>query len=411
MKKFVGIILVASLIITGCTKFEENKTEKNTDNAAETSNSKVTESSKSTSSEKSLVALEEKQKEIKENTEAEKVSLAFENNKPIEEKQGDYSVRVNGYQYLKLENFSSDFRIPFGDQTKEGGVLLLSVTYKNSSKEKVYMGPGFSMSVVGYPSSISDKKGLLTESVSSMIYEQKYVLEAESDISGYLALAIAPEAVEKITKEGQAVLELPGLYKSDNLKLEDAVLKPVKKQISLTKDNKEQPENRKGDFYQDKTTAEFMGKKTMIINNTSQKSDSFDNINVSLEGYQIVSFEPNEDLKSRFSNFESGVVLATFKLKVANNGDDAVNVDSTSGTLTIGKTVKMMNENMLEVRDEEIENVGKGQSGTKYIVFALDKESYEKLYKDQEFQFGVSIKNTDFKQIISTRDISFNFSN
>ena len=149
-----------------------------------------------------------------------------------------------------------------------------------------------------------------------------------------------------------------------------------------------------------------MGTKTMIDEKKLEKVENFENVTITAEGSQITSFEPNEEQASRFSKFESGVILITVKLNIRNDGDTPLNVDSTSATLKIGDSVKMMSENMLQTKNGADE-VGKGEEATKCLVFALDKESYEKLYKDQDLLLDVNLYDTNFKRITKIGNILF----
>lgn len=248
MKKMVGISLVtiALIVMTGCNKKSEVRTdESNTKttmsslvknkNTKETKNSAEREKTDTTT-----IDWKEQQQLLKTNSEAGNVTTVFENNTPIKNSNDQVSVTVNGYQYVKIEDFSKDFRIPFGDQTNAGGVLLVSTTYKNSSDKSMYVGPGFSMSVVGYASSIGRNKNLLGEDLVSELVQKKNEIKPTEVVSGYVALAIKPEAVEKIKEAGTAELELPGLYdKADSYRKTDALVEPKKETIALSNEGEQ----------------------------------------------------------------------------------------------------------------------------------------------------------------------------
>ncbi|MGM0113379.1 DUF4352 domain-containing protein [Enterococcus sp. DIV0187] len=349
------------------------------------------------------------QKKIKETTEAEKMATLFENNEPIVHGNDQVSFTINAYQYIKLENVSRNFRTIFGDQMKEGGVLLVSTTYKNTSDKSVYTGPSFSMGVVGYDSAISRNESLLGEDLVSDLLDRENEIKPNEELSGYVALAIKPAAMEKISESGIAEFEFPGIYsKPDSFSKSDALVEPKKETIALSDEgNGSKTDSSK--FYEDKVTKENMGTKTMLLEKELSKAETFEDVTVTAEGYQITSFEPNEEEASRFSKFDSGVVLVTVKLTMKNDGAEALNVDSTSATLKIGDKVKMMSENMLQLKDGAAD-VGKGNSATKYIVFALDKESYETLYKDQPYELDVNLYNTNFERITKLSDVLFELS-
>lgn len=346
------------------------------------------------------------QKVLKEQTKAEKLTKLFEKDDVITNGDNNVNFTINGYQYLKIENFSRDFAVSYGDQNKEGGVLLVSATFKNNSDTKVYVGPGFSMSVVGYDSAIGRDEDLLENDLVGELLDKKNELKPNEELSGYVALGVKPAAMEKITESGTAEFELPGFYsKPDSFSKADTIVEPKKESIALTNEG-ESSNTEASQFYEDKITTENMGTKTMIDEKKLEKVENFENVAITAEGSQITSFEPNEEQASRFSKFESGVILITVKLNIRNDGDTPLNVDSTSATLKIGDSVKMMSENMLQTKNGADE-VGKGEEATKCLVFALDKESYEKLYKDQDLLLDVNLYDTNFKRITKIGNILF----
>lgn len=163
------------------------------------------------------------------------------------------------------------------------------------------------------------------------------------------------------------------------------------------------------EFFEDKAK-DIMGTKTLILEKELGKVEKFEDAKVTIEGYQIFSIKPNEYQEARFSKFDSGVILITVKLNVENKGEESLNVDSTSATLIIGNKVKIMSENMLEV-DSGANNACRGRNATKYLVFVLDKEPYDKLYKDQSYLLNVNLYNTEFERITTNEELSFELSN
>lgn len=410
-KMVLPLVAIALLGISGCeenssktdeTKSSISSTKQQED--VETSSSKIEEQKTDDKADLNTV-----QKVLEEQTKAEKVMTLFEKDDFITNGDDSVNFTINGYQYLKIENFSRDFSVAFGDQNREGGVLLVSATYKNNSDKSVYAGPGFSMNVVGYDSAIGRDEDLLENDLVGELLKNKNEIKPKDELSGYVALGIKPEAMEKITESGTAEFELPGFYsKSDSFSKADTIVEPKKESITLSdKGDKSNIESSK--FYEDKLTKDNMGTKTMIHEKNLGQSETFENATVTAEGYQITSFEPNEDQASRFSKFDSGTVLVTVKLNIKNDGEESLNVDSTSATLTIDNKVKMLSENMLQVKSGA-EDIGKGNSATKFLVFTLDKESYDQLYKDQEFILDVNLYNTEFKRITKTGDLLFKLS-
>ncbi|MGM0126354.1 hypothetical protein IGI37_003783 [Enterococcus sp. AZ194] len=419
MKKIIltSLAAVALLGLSACGKEEGKKTESSETKisaSSSTAESTVESTAKSTESSdseapntsESVGDWADAQEKLKEVTEAKKMSTLFEHNETITNKNDQVGLTINGYQYIKVEDVSRNLRTPFGDQVKEGGILLISATYENKSDKSVYAGPGFYMSVTGFSSSIGRNDSLLDGDLVSELVSVKNEIKPNESFSGYVALPIKPEAMEKIAATGMGELELSGIYsKPDSFSKADAVVEPRKETIALSGSG-ENSKKEAGAFYEDKITAENMGTKTMLDEKEVNKTEKFEEVSVTVDGYQVASFEPNEDQASRFSNFDSGVVVLTAKITVKNEGNEALNVDSTSATLTVGGSTKTMSENMLQV-NSGAEKVEKGQEATKYVVFTMDKESYDKLYKDQDYVLDVNIYNTEFSRITKLGDLLF----
>jgi hypothetical protein len=419
MKKMVlmSLAVVSLLGISGCGK-EEGKNTKNSETKVATSSTTKEEKSESSTSVKTSSSTEESNSDnwseaqalLQENTEAEQMTTIFENKDAIINGDDQVNVTINGYQYIELGNISREFRIPFGDQVKEGAVLLVSATYENKSEQSVYTGPGFSMTVTGFDSSIGRVKKLLGDDLVSDLTSVENEIKSGEKVTGYVGLAIQPEAMEKIKEYGTAMFELPGIYsKADSFSKADALVESKEVTIGLSSEG-EDSKQEASKFYEDKATLDNMGTKTMLVEKQMDKTEKFEDISVTVAGYQVVSFDPNEDQVARFSNFETGVVLLTVKVIINNGNQEVLNIDRTSATLTIGNSIKTTSENMLEV-DSGLDHVEKGQEGEKYIVFTMDKESYEKLYKDQDFLLDVSLYDTDFKRLTTLGDLSFELSN
>lgn len=410
-KIVLPLMAIALLGISGCEdkKESDSKTDVTKSSISSTKQQEDAETSSSEIEEQKTddkTDLDTIQKVLKEQTKAEKLTKLFEKDDVITNGDNNVNFTINGYQYLKIENFSRDFAVSYGDQNKEGGVLLVSATFKNNSDTSVYAGPGFSMSVVGYDSAIGRDEDLLENDLVGELLDKKNELKPNEELSGYVALGVKPAAMEKNTESGTAEFELPGFYsKPDSFSKADTIVEPKKESIALTNEG-ESSNTEASQFYEDKITTENMGTKTMIDEKKLEKVENFENVAITAEGSQITSFEPNEEQASRFSKFESGVILITVKLNIRNDGDTPLNVDSTSATLKIGDSVKMMSENMLQTKNGADE-VGKGEEATKCLVFALDKESYEKLYKDQDLLLDVNLYDTNFKRITKIGNILF----
>ncbi|MGX7014602.1 DUF4352 domain-containing protein [Vagococcus silagei] len=347
---------------------------------------------------------------LKSTTEAKDLKVVYEKNEAIKNENQGVSVTLNGYENVEIKNFSNDLNIPFGNQNETGNVVLFSTTIKNDTKEPVYVGPGFTMYVTGYSPAISRKPGLLDKDLVDELVSVKNELPAGKEISGYVAAAIKPEAMAKINEHKTAKLELPGIFKKqDSFKKEDALLEFKEVEIPLVGEG-EDTLAKASEFYKDKATADNWGTKKMISEKKVGEEKSFSDIKVKFDGYQVTEFEPNEDQKPRFKKLDKGIILMTTSVTIKNDSKEAISFNTTSATLTVGDSVKMMNEKYLEV-DGANEKLEPGKTDTKYLVFVMDKESYDKLYKDQEYNLDVSLYDQKFARMTNIDDLSFKFKN
>lgn len=415
MKKKMGIVFISAtvLMLAACVneKKEITATTEKTEISTETSK---TETSTIFSTKEATAGNNDWSKineSLKKETEAKKVEVLYENNEPIQNEKDGASVTINGYEYLSIENFSRNLRIPFGDQVEKGGVLLVSATVKNKTANSVYAGSSYSMMVTGYSSSIGNSKEIIDEDneLISDLVSRKYEVKPGEELSGYIAFSVKPEAMDKIAEHKEGEFEIPGMYsKADSFSKDDAVLEAIKVRLPLSKDGADSL-SEDSLFYPDKVTVDNMGKKTMLVDKQIGESKDFSGIKTTFDGYQVTEFVPNEDEASRFTDFDTGVVLLTAKLTVKNEGKETINLNQTGATLTTSK-VKMLNELFLET-DSDKEELSPGEEGNKYIVFIMDKESYEKLYSDKEFVLDVNLSDQKMARMTSIGDVSFTFKN
>lgn len=212
----------------------------------------------------------------------------------------------------------------------------------------------------------------------------------------------------KLAETKNANLELSGIDPTkDSIKTEDKLLKYQKETIPIAADG-EATMSGEGEFYPDKATMENMGTKKMIETKELQETKDFEGIQVTVEGVQIVEFEPNQTNGRKFDNYTTGMVLVTAKIKLKNEGKETLNLMGTSGKIAFGDKYRSLNQLQLEPGDSN-EKLEPGQEGIKYIVFVIDKEGYDKLYKDQSRSLEVTLQNEEFSTITKYGDMVFEF--
>src|SRR5690625_860071 len=129
-----------------------------------------------------------------------------------------------------------------------------------------------------------------------------------------------------------------------------------------------------------------MGNKTMV----KEKEDigetkELGNSKVTLEGYQFTEFEPNENEAPRFEDFDEGIIILTIKLLIENGEDEAIDLSSQSAKLTLNNG-KQYTLHELFLTPHSGDLIEQGEEGEAYVVFVLDKEQYDKIWKDKPFE-------------------------
>jgi len=367
-------------------------------------------SEKETSATHSILSWQTLESDLKEKTETTSLELLYENDKPMTYAENDVEVQVNGYRYYKIQNFTRNLRIPFGDQNAEGGVIVLAVTLKNDTDKAVYYGNGFSFSITGSRSSLMRTKNMLTEDMEGDLLQNDSELAANEELSGFIPFAVEPSEMEKLDENNEAILEVPGLFtKKGSFTSSDALFLGTKETVPFDAKGEAKSEAA-SHLYEDKATAENMGTKRLLVEKEVNESKTFEGVKVTLDGYQLAEFEPNEEQAARFRRYDTGIVLLTAKVTIQNKGKETLQFNDTSGSLKIGNKGSIISQSTLEVRADPSE-LPIGETKTKFVVVPIDKESYEKLYKDQEFVLNIHIHDESHSRMNEAGDLAFTFRN
>lgn len=377
----------------------KKETEK-TDDASQpsTDEKKVTEKNK-TKEEKTEDMFSSLRSEVKDTMSAEKVKTIFTDTEAKAIKREDTIVSINGFELDEVTDFHSDFEIPFKANTDKGGVVLAEFTVENTGKEPVYFTPSIILTFTGATKSYSSTKSLLSDEskdFSSMVTSEKFKINAGEKVTGNAAYAIDLAGLEKIEKEGLITAEVPAAFsKEDSFKREDMIGEDELVNLAMNEKGKDKNTS-ESKLYKDKVTLENWGEKTLVQENTAlNKKEKIGKTEVTLEGYQFTEFKPNEDKASRFSSFENGVVLLTAKFKLDNQGDYDISLTSSSSTLLVNNgSQKTLSEGML-VKSPALGKLEQGKSGEWVQVFVLDKEQYDKIWKDKSFVLETRFRDYD----------------
>lgn len=120
---------------------------------------------------------------------------------------------------------------------------------------------------------------------------------------------------------------------------------------------------------------------------------------MTLKEYQFTDFEPNEVEEPRFKNFEEGVVLLTAAFDVNNTGDKVVGFTGTSSTLKVNnKSQSVLSEGML-MSYGTTDLVKKGEKKELIQVYVMNKEEFDKIWKDKEFGLELQLRDDASKDL------------
>ena len=166
-------------------------------------------------------------------------------------------------------------------------------------------------------------------------------------------------------------------------------------------------------FYQDKVTFENMGEKKMLkeksgINDSKQLGD----VNVVLDGYQIVEFKPNAEEAPRFTNFKNGMALLTVKFKLDNKGTSEIGLSSLISKLTVNDGSQYLFSEGMLLNYKYSDLIKAGEAGELMQVYVLDQEQYENIWKEKAFEIEIGpIRNQGAEDISKGKKVTFTLPN
>ncbi len=344
--------------------------------------------------------------EIEEDTEGE-AEVIYESDEKHEHDMDGVNVTMDGYTMIELADFHTNFAIPFDDST-DGGVLIAHYTVENNLDKDVHYQPRFDISYSGATKVFSNNKQLTDDDiqiVSKLGPSNDYELAEGETAEGFATYSFSPETLAEVLDIGTADVEVKPAaeeYDSETYDYKPLIGKQDVFRISLSDDGEEKNQA-SGEFYEDKATLDDMGTKEMLkekddLNETVEIGDS----KVTLEGYQFTEFTPNEVEAPRFESFDEGVALLTIKAKIENNEDVAIDGGMLSSKLTVNNGKQyLLDEKFLSPYDATNTNIIESKdSGEWLTTFIMDKEEYEKMWKDKEFIFEVGpMKSEEAKDI------------
>lgn len=330
-------------------------------------------------------------KEIEEETEGE-AKVIYESDKKHEHDMDGVNVSLDGYTMIELDDFHTNFAIPFDDST-DGGVLIAHYTIENNLDNNVHYQPRFDISYSGATKAFPNNPQLINDDiqiVSKLGPSNDYELDEGETVEGFATYSFSPETLDEVLDVGTADVEVKPAaedYNSDTYDYKPLIGQEDVFRISLSDDGEAKNEA-SGEFYEDKASKDDMGTKEMLkekegLSETVEIGDS----KVNLEGYQFTEFTPNEVEAPRFESFDEGVGLLTIKAEIENNEDVGIDAGMLSSKLTVNNGKQyLLDEKFLSPYDSSNTNIIEpSDSGEWITTFIMDLEEYEKIWKDKEF--------------------------
>lgn len=327
--------------------------------------------------------------------------ILYENKEQQVHEMDGVKVSLDAYTLLELTDFHTDFSIPFNDQT-DGGVIIAQYTVTNELGKDVYYMPSFYLSFTGAQKAYNNIRDLLPleeQLVEKLSPSNDYLLKAGESVTGYYTYPFGKDHLETVLNLSTASVEIPAAQAIKG-EFSSPIGKDGQFTLSLNKSGAEKVEANKA-FYNDKVTSANMGEKKLLKEAQDiGKSEQLGDVTVTLDGYQFTEFTPNEVEAPRFVDFTNGMVLLTVKFNLDNKGSDSIGMSSMSSKLTVNNGSQyMFGEGMLlDYGYNDLIEAGK--SGELLQIYVLDKEQYEKIWKDKSFEVEIGpILNKEAKDI------------
>src|SRR5690625_1333755 len=350
--------------------------------------------------------------DVEENTEGETKVVHESHEQQVHEEEA-YSISLDAYVIAEIKDFHANFSIPFNSDD-EGAVLISHFTIENKADHEIAYTPNVDLQYSGadrFPGPNRDLIPLDSQLSNQLNSDNSFVIDEGETVTGYVAMALRTVDLENINNVGFAEIHAPEAgdeYEADEYSYKNKLGKKATFKISVSEEGAEKQQANE-QFYPDRTMRDNMGEKTMIKEKADiNESKSLGNSTVTLEGYQFTECEPNEHEAPRFESFDTGIVLQNVKLSIENNEDEDISLSDQKTKLTMnnGKQYTLY-ELMLShySMDDVIES---GASGEAYVVFILDKEQYEKIWKDKPFELEYGpFYSTDIKDISKGKKVEF----
>src|SRR5699024_4200547 len=335
--------------------------------------------------------------------------VLFDNLNTEKHELEDFTVTLEGYRLLELNDFHHNFNIRFDDNT-DGGVILAKYRYTNYSDKDLYSMPTQTISFTGSTKANSTYHDLLPEDKrvqTELGLDDDFLVKKGETKEGYMAYPFSPEDLKEMHKLKTVSVEVKPAQEEAG-KHNNPVGKEDKFTLSTDEEGAKKAE-KNSKFYKDRVTSKDMGEKKMLEEKDGiDKTEKLGDVAITLDGYQFTEFEPNKEESTRFKNFENGIVLLTVKFDLKNEGDQTISKSSISSKLhqNDGKEYSL-NEGMLTLYNNT-DNIKQGDEDELLQVFTIDAEQYEKILKNKSFEVEIGpMRDKEAKDISKGKAAKF----
>ncbi|EIT84434.1 hypothetical protein A374_15404 [Fictibacillus macauensis ZFHKF-1] len=319
-----------------------------------------------------------------------KAEIIYTNKEPnlVNDMEG-FKTSVDEYQVARVTDASTeeaDYRFK---QQKKGYVVMMKLTYENTSDKTLY----HNINDVGIydkdPSYERSPDGTFQDASDSMHGDRKdnkHKFDAHEKVTGIATLALTDSEYKQMESLNAKIKLGGGAKETEDFGGKTYGDDKVANFILNEEQGKKVAEQNK--FYPDKLLTDNLVTKKMVKEiKDIKETNEFKGIKTTIEGAQYTEITPTPENKRRFGSMADGKMIAlTLKVKTENGTKNAI--EESSSTLHIdGDRSYMLNQNMVQPKFNIVKPHGQNEN---LIVFIFRKDEFS-IYK----KFDIIMKYYD----------------
>ncbi len=411
MQNSLKFILLGCLILVlaacGGEKEESNKDEKNTATKEVSAENKETKAGVAAKEEEPSKSSGVLNPTIAEETEG-NVEVVYTNKEPkYSHDMKGLKVNIEEYQIVKVTDMNANANSYFKGQP-EGYVVTAKVNVINDSGSDLHYNNIHRIQYGTIYETIQGKSRDLVAEKDRLVTrtgQDVSLIENGENKTGLLNFIMTNEEFDTISNGTPKYIIEGGA--ADNNQFKDSFGVDSPAFDFLVGEEQAKKVASQPNIFQDRLTTDNMATKQLLYENLKiNDTKKIDKVNITLEGIQYAEITPSEATKPMFKNFsDTGIVALTMKLKLENNSDQSLNLQSISSFLR-GNDNQMsyLSQTSLEP-DQQREGIAAGTSGEMLHVFLLDKDLYS-ITKKLKLEFG-PFRGSDGKDLFKGAKTEF----